>query len=491
MTRRNIEMGTNEVQAEQFAWADAWATHMTRRGLAVSTIDVRHHLVTRIERDAGRPACALTADELEAWLADQPNVNEGGRRVYLFHVQAFARWAHGRGYVERVHASDLIRGPEPAPTRFEGSDLTATYLAWLGRQGRAESTIKVVSTLLRAIERDTGRAACLLSDVELHGWLEARPRSLAPGTRRQYLTHVKGMANYFIGTGMIDANPVDGLGIPRQPAGVPRPMPLSDVARALTHPDAKARAMVALAVLAGLRCVEIARLQWEHVGESELLVHRGKGNGRRRVPTHPALWQALGDYLSTCPAEAWDRASGHVFPLTVGERSGLDHVTAATVSDTIRRALIHQDVVGSAHRLRHTFATEVYRSSGDLLMTQRLLGHAKVATTQTYADVDMGEASVTVVDAFSGMVDGDAVRAVERHLRTAERLLEQAADAVEVAAAIVSEHQDEGRHTVGPMDGPPRWGDWLRLDVVSDVRDLAGAVGGLGSDYRTEHLADV
>jgi len=78
------------------------------------------------------------------------------------------------------------------------------------------------------------------------------------------------------------------------------------------------------------------------------------------------------------------------------ERFGGGAIEPHSVSHQINRYLRRIGVPGSAHALRHTFATRLYRTTRDLVLTQRLLGHSSVATTQIYADADMSTAADAV-----------------------------------------------------------------------------------------------
>ena len=125
--------------------------------------------------------------------------------------------------------------------------------------------------------------------------------------------------------------------------------------------------MVGLCGLCGLRVSEAARVhstdlegRWLHVA--------GKGGRARRVPV-PAAWLRA----------AVRAADGFVFPGRFG-----GHCTADHVARTVSRALGPY----SAHQLRHHYATQAYRRSGDLLAVQLLLGHASPVTTQAYVWVD-------------------------------------------------------------------------------------------------------
>ena len=126
--------------------------------------------------------------------------------------------------------------------------------------------------------------------------------------------------------------------------------------------------MVHLAARAGLRRGEIARVQRDDVTRDlvgwSLLVH-GKGGRERLVPL-------VGD-LAVMLRE---RPDGFIFP---GDDGG--HLSAPRVGELVSEVLPSG---WTCHTLRHYFATNAYRATHDLLVVQRLLGHAKPETTAGY-----------------------------------------------------------------------------------------------------------
>jgi integrase len=135
-----------------------------------------------------------------------------------------------------------------------------------------------------------------------------------------------------------------------------------------------------LAGWAGLRCIEIHRLQREDMTERQIRVN-GKGGKWRAVPTHPELW-----------ARFAGRPAGPV-------ARGPDGVPL-TGPQVIRRGDYYLQRMGlglSMHQLRKRFATQIYRTSGhDIRLVQQLLGHASVKDTQRYIGVDATVAAEVV-----------------------------------------------------------------------------------------------
>jgi integrase/recombinase XerC len=109
----------------------------------------------------------------------------------------------------------------------------------------------------------------------------------------------------------------------------------------------------------------------------------GKGNKQRVVPVLPIVAEAVKAYAAACPYVAEDSS-----PLFVGARGGA--LDPGVVQRQMRRLRVHLGLPETAtpHALRHSFATHLLAGGGDLRTIQELLGHASLATTQRYTEVD-------------------------------------------------------------------------------------------------------
>ena len=138
------------------------------------------------------------------------------------------------------------------------------------------------------------------------------------------------------------------------------------------------------------RVAEMAALRWECVDitRAEMTVVRGKGGKDRVVPLASALETAL--------LALGRRRSG---PVLLARHGG--GYTAREVSHAIGVHLRRHGVDATAHQLRHTFATAVYRATRDIHATAQLLGHASTATTAVYARFDIDGALRDRVRALS------------------------------------------------------------------------------------------
>lgn len=176
-----------------------------------------------------------------------------------------------------------------------------------------------------------------------------------------------------------DFNPVANIAKPRMHPRHPRPMVDDDIRKALANADPLMTVWLLCGALAGMRCQEIAGVEREDVYEDTGRLHivHGKGDKERWVPLHPDILAALQALPMRTTGPLWDE-------------------TPASVSRKINNYLHSLGVKSTAHTLRHFFATQVYRSSKDLRLTQELLGHSSPQTTAVYAAADQSAAAGVV-----------------------------------------------------------------------------------------------
>ncbi len=193
--------------------------------------------------------------------------------------------------------------------------------------------------------------------------------------------------------GLLRVNPAEGVRAPKSPQRLPKVLS-PDQASALldAEPDdrleVRDRAMFELFYSSGLRLAELAGLD---VGEGLDLVEglvtvRGKRGKMRIVPVGSHAVQALRAWLSQRGAPHASNDDGHALFIT---RSGDRMSPSAIRSRLARWAKVHGfGVHVHPHMLRHSFASHLLQSSGDLRAVQELLGHASIRSTQVYTHLD-------------------------------------------------------------------------------------------------------
>jgi integrase/recombinase XerD len=203
----------------------------------------------------------------------------------------------------------------------------------------------------------------------------------AAWSRATYYGHLRSYFNFAMENDVIDVDPMARMRRPHAPQGKPRPLTPDQVDLLLTASAGTGNANVGtwmtLALYAGLRAHEIAKIRGEDVTEDSIFV-LGKGGTAAEIPTHPAIWALALDR----PRQGW------WFPSSV---STLGHVRSTSVSTATTRLFTACGIEGSIHRCRHTYATTLLRSGANIRTVQELLRHASLSSTQIYTAVDEGE----------------------------------------------------------------------------------------------------
>ncbi|MFD2265468.1 tyrosine recombinase XerC [Lacibacterium aquatile] len=183
-----------------------------------------------------------------------------------------------------------------------------------------------------------------------------------------------------------------GVRTPRLPKTAPKALTVTEAADGLAaiadisdEPWIGQRDLALMTLLygCGLRLGEALSLTRAQAPTDDALRVRGKGNKERIVPVLPIVREAVSEYLAACP-HPLDPAG----PLFVGARGG--PLNPGVVQRQVRRLRVALALPDSTtpHALRHSFATHLLRSGGDLRAIQELLGHASLSTTQRYTEVD-------------------------------------------------------------------------------------------------------
>ena len=133
----------------------------------------------------------------------------------------------------------------------------------------------------------------------------------------------------------------------------------------------------------GLRISEALQMNRADVPDGDALTVTGKGGKTRMLPVLPVVREAIDDYIARCPHNLLSNG-----PLFVGVRGGRLGARAVQQRMQDLRAGLALPREATPHALRHSFATHLLASGGDLRVIQELLGHASLSTTQRYTDVD-------------------------------------------------------------------------------------------------------
>jgi len=212
-------------------------------------------------------------------------------------------------------------------------------------------------------------------------------RGLSPTSLQRRLSACRSYYAWLLKHGVIEASPAIGLRAPRAPRKLPQVLDVDEAVQ-LVEVDTSAplglrdRALLELFYSSGLRLSELCALRWRDLHlDQGLVTVLGKGSRQRSVPVGSHARRALEEWRASTGAGSDD----FVFP---GRGGG--PISQRAVQIRMRQLAARQGLFKHVHphMLRHSFASHVLESSGDLRGVQELLGHADIATTQIYTHLD-------------------------------------------------------------------------------------------------------
>ena len=223
---------------------------------------------------------------------------------------------------------------------------------------------------------------------QLRAWLAQRHRGgLQAGTLHHMLSGCRSFFNFLARDGGVAVNPAAGVHAPKLRRKLPETLDVDEIAALLEFPpdDPEAvrdRALFELLYSSGLRVSELTGVRWRDLDLREGLVRvTGKGSKTRIVPVGGKALAALTAL----------RAQDHPNEADVLVHGRLGRpLTPNGVRARLKRRARDQGVWKRVypHLLRHSFASHLLESSGDLRAVQEMLGHVDISTTQIYTHLD-------------------------------------------------------------------------------------------------------
>ncbi|HEV2621524.1 MAG TPA: tyrosine recombinase XerC [Frateuria sp.] len=268
--------------------------------------------------------------------------------------------------------------------------------AWLGRLvGERQASAHTVAAYRRDLDKLLGWMDAqavgdfaALTPARLRAFVAAEHRAgLSPKSLQRLLSSCRSLFRQLTREGLLAHDPAAGVRGPKVHRKLPQVLDVDEAGALVGHAGEGAlalrdRAMLELFYSSGLRLSELCGLRWGdlQLDEGEVRV-LGKGAKTRIVPvgSHAvAALRALSQAEGAAPAAPVfrGRAGAPISPRTVQAR-----LKALALAQGLPKR-VHP------HLLRHTFASHMLESSGDLRAVQELLGHADIATTQIYTHLD-------------------------------------------------------------------------------------------------------
>jgi integrase/recombinase XerC len=237
-------------------------------------------------------------------------------------------------------------------------------------------------------------SATAVANVDVRRWVAQLRHHLDGRSVQRALSALRSFYKYLRREHLVAHDPTTGISAPKSPRRLPSTLDIDQTQQLLEQPATAAgdddflglrdQAMMELFYSSGLRLAELIALDVDTIdfeqGQVEVL---GKGNKSRIVPVGGVALRAI---------SAWLRVRDEARPtddaLFISRRGG--RIGPRSVQLRIARESQQRGVAQHVHphMLRHSFASHMLESSGELRSVQELLGHANLSTTQIYTHLD-------------------------------------------------------------------------------------------------------
>ncbi|MEJ2619455.1 MAG: tyrosine recombinase XerC [Candidatus Thiodiazotropha sp.] len=283
-----------------------------------------------------------------------------------------------------------------APTRQQISHWVDLFLDHLTHERRLSPRTR------ESYARDLQAAAAWLEQQQIPSWghftqqqvrhyIASRHRQgYSPKSLHRELSSLRSLYNYLLREAQVKANPALGVRAPKVRRKLPTTLDVDQLNQLLSIDDdtptgLRDRAIMELFYSSGLRLAELIALDISHIDLNEQIVEvTGKGSKTRLLPVGRQAVDAITAWLKV----RGQLAGSEETALFVGVRG--KRISRSTIQKQLHEWSVRQGAPRNIHPhlLRHSFASHLLESSGDLRAVQELLGHANISTTQIYTHLD-------------------------------------------------------------------------------------------------------
>jgi integrase/recombinase XerC len=205
---------------------------------------------------------------------------------------------------------------------------------------------------------------------------------------QRHISSAKGFFNYLKKNGLISSSPFELINSPKSPSHLPNLLSPEEVSQLLNFKPKNSQekrdmAIIELIYSSGLRVSEAVNSNLSDLEDDKNFLRvLGKGSKTRLVPVGRYAKNAINDWI--IEREKLLTKDDALFVNLRGSR-----ITTRSVQERIKNIALMQGLPPvNPHMLRHSFATHLLESSGDLRSIQELLGHSSLSTTQIYTRLD-------------------------------------------------------------------------------------------------------
>ena len=230
-----------------------------------------------------------------------------------------------------------------------------------------------------------------LDGRQVRGFVASRHREGIGGRSLQRnLSAIRSFYRYLLDEAKVKNNPAEGIIAPKTPRKLPHVLDADQTVQLVEIDDQdglsiRDRAMLELIYSSGLRLAELISINMGDIDFGDrILTVTGKGKKMRSVPVGQHAIQAIKNWLKIRQS----MVNENEIALFISQRG--KRISPRSVQERLKQWAIKQGLPSHVHphMLRHSFASHMLESSGDLRAVQELLGHADISTTQVYTHLD-------------------------------------------------------------------------------------------------------
>lgn len=247
-------------------------------------------------------------------------------------------------------------------------DVVTEYETYLRSWRATDATIRARRTFAKSRLKAWGLTGFTRTNIQAFLAFDAHGEPRKEWTTATYYNHMTDLCSFLVASGRMQESPMESVRRTKAPNRRPHPLTDAEVDRVLSVVEGEVRDWITLALLAGLRAFEIAKIRGEDFTEDGIHII-GKGGKEATLPCHPELAEMAARYP----------VRGYWFP---GGRDG--HVDEQRISMTVGRLFASLGIEKSIHRCRHTYGTRLLRAGVNIRVVQRLMRHSSLETTAGY-----------------------------------------------------------------------------------------------------------
>jgi len=252
-----------------------------------------------------------------------------------------------------------------------------------------DSYARNLSKLLSEV--DASKSIRQIDAVDIRSTLaKLHRKGMSSRSLQQWLSALRTFFRYAIQQGWSTSDPTSGISAPKASRPLPKTLDVDQVGQLLDIKgnewiDFRDRAILELFYSSGLRLSELCSLNPESIDlRNASLRVIGKGNKARELPIGKKAIDALREWIKV----RTDRLAVGENALFLNQRG--NRLSPRAIQLRLKKIAVQQGIIShvNPHMLRHSFASHMLESSGDLRSVQELLGHSNISTTQIYTHLD-------------------------------------------------------------------------------------------------------